>query len=191
MCFARRGNDSRIKIQICHIAICQQKLFRVFLYRKINSCHAHSSLCVDYITSWDRREFSSFSVDSHLHFATACSIKWWRNDETRARYSSLGLEVRILDWLLTHLRVDSRAAQLILDDHHNDAKHSHHERVVTNTFPLFEESFPSAESVADIWLLLSFILRPRGTFVNAAAQTSLFHVPVGIRNCSQKRWVQL
>lgn len=79
----------------------------------------------------------------------------------------------------THLLIHAGTAQLILDHHNNNAEHSHDEGIVADALSLLEERFSTAESIADIRLLLAaFVLRSGGSFIDAATQTSLLHVPV-------------
>lgn len=67
----------------------------------------------------------------------------------------------------THLRINIRTTQLVLNNHNNYPEHPHHEGIVADALSLLKESFSSTESVADIWFLFAaFIIWD--TFINAA-----------------------
>lgn len=60
--------------------------------------------------------------------------------------------------LLAHLGVDAGAAQLVLDDHDDDAEHAHDQSVVADPLPFFKQGLPPSQSVPDVWFVLAAAL---------------------------------
>lgn len=75
----------------------------------------------------------------------------------------------------TYFSIYTRTAQLVLDNHNNNPKHSHNEGIVADTLSFLKKGFSPAESVADVWFLLAIFIID--TFINATPKSSLLHVP--------------
>lgn len=67
----------------------------------------------------------------------------------------------------THFSVDTSAGEFVLDDHDDDAEHSHDEGVVADPFAFLEQRFPPAQPVADVRFV--FARRSSGADVAAGA----------------------
>lgn len=82
-----------------------------------------------------------------------------------------------------YLRIYTGTTQFVLDHHHDDAEHAHDQRIVADAFPLLEQCFPPAESVADVRFVLRAGYGAARCFDRAAAEASLLHVP-GTEMCA-------
>lgn len=69
----------------------------------------------------------------------------------------------------SYLSVHTRAAQLVLDDHDDDAEHPHDERVVADPLAFLEQRLSAAQPVANI----RFVFAPRSQVATGAQTASL------------------
>ena len=50
----------------------------------------------------------------------------------------------------TYLSIDASAAKFVFDNHHDDSKHPHDQRVIANPLPLLEQGLPSSQAITNI-----------------------------------------